>query len=215
MARDRVLVRLDAAVRRLAKGAQLSAVVLPGGRVLLLPAERQVRRRNNLDKVHKIVVRVVRLLVSVVERVQVVLSPRQDLLAHLFGQILGQLGPEAQVVDVVGEGMPLLNRRVPVVLEVVHVHVAVAEAATGRDVEVADDLVDAQATLDAAAFMSLFIQPLGVVLALALLDALASAESPRRLRIRLSDLVASRAATGLLGVVWGRSAAARAAVVWI
>ncbi len=59
-------------------------------------------------------------------------------------------------------------------------HVAVAEAAAGRQVEVAHHLVDAQAALDAAALVTLLVQPLGVVLALALLDVLAAPEGPRR-----------------------------------
>jgi hypothetical protein len=97
----------------------------------------------------------------------------------------------------------------------VHVHVAVAEAAAGRDVEVAHHLVDAQTALDAAPFVPLLVQLLAVVLALALLDALAPAEGPPLLRVGLPDLLARVAAPGLLRVAWGVGAAAGAAVGWV
>jgi hypothetical protein len=79
-------------------------------------------------------------------------------------------------------------------------------------VEVADDLVHAQAALDAAAFVALLVQALGVVLAQALLDVLALAEGPGRLGVRLPDFVAGVAAAGFLGVGRGRGAVAVAAV---
>ena len=197
MARDRVLMRLEAAVAGPAKGSECGAVVLAEAGEALLPAEREVRRRNNLDKVHVVVVRVVGLLVRVVEGVYVVVRPGHGLGAHLLVHVVGQLGPEAKMVDRVGERVAALHRRLPVVLEVVHVHVAVAEAPAGRKVEVANDLVDAQATVDAAALMPLLVQLLSVVLALALLDPLALTKRPRRLRVRLPDLIACLAAAGL------------------
>lgn len=55
---------------------------------------------------------------------------------------------------------------------------AVAVTLAGRKVEVANDFVDADAPFDAASFFSLLVQVLAVVLALALLYVLASAERP-------------------------------------
>ena len=213
VARDRVLVRLDAAVGRGAERAQLGVVLLAESRPRLFPAQRQVRGRHDLDEVHVVEVDVVGLLVGAVERVHVVVGPGEVLGAELLVQGVGQLGAEAEVVDDVGEGV--LGRRVPVVLEVVHVHVAVAEAAAGGDVEVADDLVHAQAAFDAAALAALLVETLRVVFALALLDTLAVAERPGGLRIRLLDLLAGVAASGLLRVAGGVRAVARAAVVGV
>lgn len=56
--------------------------------------------------------------------------------------------------------------------------VSLAEAAAGRNVEVSNDLVDVQIAFDSAAFLSLFVQTLGVSFALALLDVLAAAKGP-------------------------------------
>ncbi len=120
----------------------------------------------------------------------------------LLPQILGQLGPEAELVDLVLERM--LDRALPVVLQVVDVHVSVAEAATRRKVEVTDDLVHADSAGDPAALMSLLVKLLGVVFPLALLDTLALSKGPRGLRVRLPNFVASITATGFLGIRrWG------------
>lgn len=75
-----------------------------------------------------------------------------------------------------GEGMRVLV--LEVVLEVVHVHVASGERLSGSDVEVSDDLVDSNATLETASLLSLLVEVLGVVFALALLNALAAAKRP-------------------------------------
>ena len=112
-----------------------------------------------------------------------------------------------------GERVP--DGRFPVVLKVVHVHVAIAEALAGGNVEVANDLVDAQAAFDAAAFAALLVQTLGVVLALALLDVLATAEGPRGLRVRLADFVARLAASGFDSVRRGVRAIARTTIVGV
>ena len=210
VARGRVLVGFDAAVGRGAEGAQSGVVLLAEAGPGLLPAERQVRGGHDLDKVHVVEVDVVRLLAGAVERVEVVVGPGQVLVAELLVQVVGQLRAEAQVVDRVREGV--LGRGVPVVLKVVHVHVAVAEAAAGRDVEVADHLVHAEPALDAAALLPLLVQVLAVVLALALLDALAAAKGPGRLRVGVLDLVTGVAAPGLLRVARRGRAAAGAAV---
>ena len=149
---------------------------------------------------------------GVVKGVKVVVRPPHRLAAQLLLHVLRELGTEAQMVDYVGERVATLHGCVPVVLEVVDVHIAVAEAPARGDVEVSDDLVHAQATLDATAFVPLLLQLLGVVLAFALLDTFTLSEGPRCLRVRLSNLVASLAAPGLLRIRWGVCAVARPAV---
>ena len=104
---------------------------------------------------------------------------------------------------------------IPVVLQIVYVHVPVAEAAAGRKVEVTNDLVDAEATLDAAAFGALLIQLLGIVFAQALLHALAPTEGPGGLGICFADFVARIAAAGFNGVAWGVRSVAGSAVVGV
>ena len=131
-------------------------------------------------------------------------------LGLLLSQLLGQLGSEAELVDLVLEGM--LDGALPVVLQVVDVHIPVAEAAAGGEVEVSDHLVHADGTGDAATLVPLLIELLGVVFALALLDALALTEGPGGRRVRLAHLVAGVAAAGLLGVLRGGGAVALAAV---
>lgn len=137
---------------------------------------------------------------GVVERVTVVVRPCSGALTHLLGDGVRQLGAEAQRVNGVGEVVLGIGGGVPVVLEVVNVHVSVAEATARGKVEVSDDLVDTQVTLDTAALLALLLQSLGVVLARALLDVLALTESPRSLRVRLSDFLAGVAASGFLRV---------------
>jgi hypothetical protein len=177
VARDGVLVSFNAAITVLAKGAELSTVVLLIVSAFF-PAEREVRGRDNLDKVHVVVVGIVGLLVGTVQGVQVVVGPRVALSTKLLVDIIRELGTETQLVDGMGERVTALHRSVPVVLEVVDVHVSIAEAAARGDVEVSDNLVHAQVAVDAAALVPLLVQLLGVVLALALLDALALTESP-------------------------------------
>lgn len=84
-------------------------------------------------------------------------GPWRALSAESLRHGLGDLRPEAQLMDLVREGVAAFDRAVEVVVEIVDVHGAVAEAAAGRDVEVADDLVDSEAALDAASLLSLFV----------------------------------------------------------
>lgn len=215
VARDGVLVGLDAAVVVLAELAEGGVRIVHEVAVLLCPAEGQVGGRHDLDEVHVVEVGVVGDLLEAVQGVDVVVGPGQGLCAQLLGDLLWQLGPEAQLVDGVGEAVAAGDGGVPVVLEVVDVHVAVAEAAAGGDVEVADDLVDAQATLDAAALVALLVQPLGVVLPHALLDVLAAAKGPGRLGVGLAHLVTGLATSGLHGTRRGGGAVAASAVVGV
>jgi hypothetical protein len=79
------------------------------------------------------------------------------------------------VVNLVGKGVCLIFE---VVFQVVHVHVAVGEGLSGSDMEVSDDLVDSNATLETAALLSLLVEVLGIVFALTLLNALSATERP-------------------------------------
>jgi hypothetical protein len=80
-------------------------------------------------------------------------------------------------------------------------------------VEVADDLVDPDAAVEAASLLSLCIEFLGIVLALALLDALAAAERPRYRGVCVADIVAGVTAAGLDCVLRGGCAVAFSTVV--
>lgn len=209
-----VLVSLDTAIAEVAKETKARAfLVLDRG--TLLPVEGKVGCRHNLDEVHEVVVGVVGLLVGAVERVAVVVSPGVGALGHLLGDGVGQLRTEAEGVDDVGEVVLGIVGGLPVVLEVVDVHVSVAEGAARSQVEVSNDLVHAEATLNAAALPALLLQLLGVVLTRALLDVLSLTERPRGLRVRFSDFLASVTAAGLLRVRRRRGTVTGAAVVGI
>ena len=179
-----------------------------------LPSKRQVRRRHDLDEVHEVERLLVGMLLRVVQRVEVVVRPRYASLPYTLDHRVWQLGSEAQVVDLVAEGV-FDALRVEVVVQVVHVHVAVAEALARREVEVAHHLVDADAALDAAAFAALLVEVLAVVFALALLDVLASAKRPAHAGVGVSHFVAGVAAAGLARRTGSRRAIAFPAVIWI
>ena len=91
-----VLMGLDAVGLALAVVAKLDQF---GGNVenaaLLLPAERQVCGRDNLDEVHVVVGLLVGLLFCVVKRVEVVVGPSHVLLADARDHLVRQLGSEA------------------------------------------------------------------------------------------------------------------------
>jgi hypothetical protein len=93
-----------------------------------------------------------------------------------------------------------------------HVHVSVGERFPWRNVEVADDLVHADAALETASFPALLVEVFGVVLALALFDALAAAKGPGDGGVGFADLLARVTAALLDSVVGGRCAVTFAAV---
>lgn len=109
-----------------------------------------------------------------------------------------------------GEGVRVFI--LEVVLQIVYVEVAIGEGLPGCNVEVTNDLVDANVSLEAASFLALLIEVLGIVLALALLDTLAAAERPRDRGVRITDFIAGIAASGFLCAGWGGSAKAVSAV---
>ncbi len=79
-------------------------------------------------------------------------------------------------MDFVCEGMATFDGGVKVIVEIMDVHVAVAETAPRGNVKVAHHLVDADDALNTATFLPLCIQFLTVAFSLALLDALTTTE---------------------------------------
>jgi hypothetical protein len=207
-------MRFETAVGIFTESAELSGVIV-ALQILLLPAKGQVRGRNNLDKVHVVEVGVVGLLLGAVKRITVVVRPGQRFGAELLGDVIRELRAESQRMNDVRKGVAAIDGGVPVVLEVVHVHVTVAEGASRRQVKVSDHLVHTQAALDAAALVSLLVEALGVVLALTLLDVLAAAKSPRGLSVRFPNFVTRVAAPGLLRVRRRLRAVAATAVLGV
>lgn len=184
---------------------------------LLLPSERQIRRRNDLDEVHEVESLLGGGLLGVVERVDVVVCPSaracvRVLLLHVCDDSVAELRAEAEVVDLVREGMRLVFE---VVLEVVDVHVPVGEGLAWCDVEVSDDFVDLDGAFETAAFFALGVQVLGVVLALALFNAFAAAKGPAYGSVGIADIVAGVAAAGLDGIGGGRCAVTFTTVVGV
>lgn len=107
-----------------------------------------------------------------------------------------------------------LDRRLVVVVEIMNVHIAVTEAPTWRDVEVSDNLVDSQITLNAASLVALGIQSFPVVFPFALLNSLAPTKGPSHSSISFAYLVASVAAARLQCTFRRVCAEAFTAVIW-
>jgi hypothetical protein len=214
VASDRVLVSFDTAILGVTVGSEARVVLQKAGdlETLAVPAQREVRCRDNLYKVHEVEVGILDILAGTVKRVLVVVGPGRSLAADLASDFVGELRTKAEGVDDVGEVVRLALGGVPVVLQIVNVHVAAAEASSRSKVEVANNLVHAQATLNAATFLTLSIQLLSIVLALTLLDALSTAKGPRRLGVGFTNFVTSLAAAGLSGIRRGLSTVAATAV---
>jgi hypothetical protein len=51
--------------------------------------------------------------------------------------------------------MATLNRGIKIVVEIVNVHVPIAETPSGRNMKVSNNLIDSDASLNAASFLSL------------------------------------------------------------
>lgn len=125
-----------------------------------------------------------------------------------------QLRAETEAMDRVGERVGLRRRKV--LIQIMHVHLRRGEALTGGDVEVADDLVDAEVAGDVAAFFAHGVETLRVVFAFALLDVLAFAEGPADAGVGFANVFAGLAAAGLgVGFVGGGGAVAVAAVAGV
>ena len=82
------------------------------------------------------------------------------------------------MMDVVCKDVASLNGSIKKVVEIMHVHVAVAETSSRCNMEISNDLIDADPAFDPATLLSLRIQSLPIMFTLALLDILTSPESP-------------------------------------
>lgn len=121
-------------------------------------------------------------------------------LTQPIADIGGQLGAKSQRVDNVAEIVRLAVGHIPVVLEVMNVHVAIAKRASRGKMEVSDDLVNLEGSVNAAALVALLFQSLGVMFALTLLKGSAITKGPGLLSICFSNFLASIAASLLHNV---------------
>ena len=156
------------------------------------------------------------MLICTVQRVYVVVCPaartsREMGLCHVLHNNVAQLGTESQVMNLVRKSVGVFI--LEVVLEIVYVQVAVGEGLSRCNMEVANDFVDLDATLEAAPFLALGIEVFGVVLALALLNAFAATERPGNRGVGVTNLTAGVTAAWLLGVGGGGGTVTFAAVV--
>jgi hypothetical protein len=149
VASDRVLVRFDTSIEAAVRKSNLLEP--------LLPAQGQVRRGDNFDKVHVIEGRVVGHLGSTIERVQVVVCPWHGVLAQPLNCRGRKLRAEAQLVNAMSEVVLLALGSLPIVLKIMDMQVAVAEAAAGGKVKVSNNLVNFKMALNAATLFSLLI----------------------------------------------------------
>ena len=141
-----------------------------------------------------------------------VIAPCHTSFANLCNDIVRELGPKTKVMDLVGERVLDTVPASIIVFEVVYVHVSIAERLARSKVKVADDLVDADAAFDAAAFAALLVELFAVVFALALLDVLPSAKGPRHTCVSFADFCAGAAASGFYSIFRRGSTVAIAAV---
>ena len=96
-----------------------------------------------------------------------------------LGYFLRNLGSEAKVMNLVSESvLGLALWYVEIVLQIMHVHLPIAETSPGGNVKVSYDFIDPEAPFNAASLVSLRIELLAVMLTFALFDALTSPESP-------------------------------------
>jgi uncharacterized membrane protein len=94
-----------------------------------------------------------------------------------------------------------------------NVKIAIGEGLSRGNVEVSNDLVHLDVTLETASLLALLVEMLSVVLAFTLLNALATAERPRYGGVRIAYFVAGVATISLLCIGGGWGAVAFAAVV--
>jgi hypothetical protein len=89
------------------------------------------------------------------------------------------------------ESMATLNRRIEVIVKIMYVHIAIAEAAAWSDVEVSYDFIHLEPTFNTTSFPALGIKLFAIVFSFALLYILSSTKRPSCRRIRFSDLETS------------------------
>jgi hypothetical protein len=93
-----------------------------------------------------------------------------------------------------------------------HVQIAIRKGFARRNVEVANDLVDLDAALKTAPFLSLCIEVFGIMLALALLDTLTATKRPGNRGVGVTHFIASITATSLEAIGGWRGSVAFTAV---
>jgi hypothetical protein len=216
VAGNRVLMCLDAAFVIAVNSRTQKLVVLGRSRGFFLPTKGQVSGRDHFNKVHEVESLLISVLVGVVKWIDVMAGPSAGtgvlvLLLHVCDDHVAQLRTEAQVVDLVRKSMRVFV--LEVVVQVVYVHVASRERLSRSNVEIADNFVDSNATLETASLLSLGIEVFGIVLALALLHALTTTKRPRYRGVSIADFIARVTATGLGCVGGGRRAVAVSAVI--
>lgn len=138
----------------------------------VFPTKGQVRRRNNLDKVHEVEGLFVGMLFGVVKRIDVVVRPTTRtrafvLILDILHNDIAQLRAKAKLVDLVRKSMRIFV--LEVIFQIMHVQVTVGERLSGCNVEVSNNLVDADAAFETASFLALCVEAFSVVLPLALL----------------------------------------------
>lgn len=181
VARNAVLVRFNATlIVTIDRSAEDISMFARSG-CFLLPTEREVSRRDNLDEIHIIECLFIRVLLRPIQWVDMVISPTSRFtnrlaLRHTLDDDVGELGTESQMMDLVREAV--VCSVFEVVVQIVHVQIAVGETLSWCDVEVSDHFVHADSTFESAAFCALGIEVLGIVFALALLYAFAATEGP-------------------------------------
>jgi len=185
--------------------------IAPQPSPLIIPTEWQVGSRHYFDKVHVVECPILRRLLRVVQRIQMMirisraLTPREPL-----QRPIRHLRSKPQTMNLMRKRMSLGTTKV--ILQIMHMRLSITEALSRRKVEVSYDLVDADAAFDAAAFAALLVELLAVVFALALFDVFAAAEGPGDGGVGFAHFGAGVAAAGFYGVGRGRGAVALAAV---
>lgn len=218
MARDAILMCLDAAfVASVDRGAE-EVGVLAGWRSFLFPAKWKIRGRHDLDEVHIIKGLLIGNLLRPVKWVNVVVCPAARLIRgaaprHALDHHVGELRAEAEMVDLVREAV--VCAIFEVVVQVMHMEVSVRKTLSGRNVEVSDNLVNSDAALETTAFLALSIQVLRIVFTFALFHSLSTTEGPRDTGVRIAHIVTRITATRLCRIGRWRGAITLTTVGWI
>lgn len=125
----------------------------------MIPPERQISSRHNLEEVHEIMRLLIRVLASLIQRTQMVIRPRHALLlAPSLDNIIRHLRSEAQMMNLMTEGMRF--SALEEVLQVMHVHIPITHTLSRREVEITNDLIDSHTARDQAALPPLFVEML-------------------------------------------------------
>lgn len=215
MASYRILVSLDAPINSMPVSSKPNVFLVDFGfsSPLAVPSEGEVGSRHDLDKVHIAVSGVTRMLLCAVEGIEMMVSPRLVLTTELLRNPVRQLWTKAHMVDSMRKRVSALHvRRIPVIGQVMNVHVAIAVTASWSDMEIANDFVYPHPTFDPAAFLALRIQFFAVVFAFALLNVFAAAKCPGDGRVGVTYFVTSITTSWLLRIRWGGGAVALATV---